>query len=230
VLQLSGKRQHNPGGVNNAGSVGDAQEFTSLREYLPGDSIRKIHWNSWAKTGHPVVRQYQEEYFSRYGLILDTFCDNGKSQIFEEAVSLAASYVYSLNNQDSFIDLMFVSNKAYHLSSGRGVTPGFTKSENLLEELALISTTDSESFECLSAIVRENISTLSSALLIFIDWDSHRQNLLQLLQTYNIPYQAFLIYPEKKSPEHEVSDDTELSKFNIKILYAGNVETGLTTI
>ena len=38
-----------------------------------GDPLRKIHWRSWARRGKPVVKEYQEEYFSRIALVLDTF-------------------------------------------------------------------------------------------------------------------------------------------------------------
>ena len=38
-----------------------------------GIALRKIHWRSWARRGEPVVKEYQEEYFSRIALVLDTF-------------------------------------------------------------------------------------------------------------------------------------------------------------
>jgi len=120
-LNLPGRRQHNIGGFSQANSVADAEECVSLREYRPDDSIRRIHWKSWAKTNQPIVKQYQEEYFSRYGLILDTFGDETRNDQFEKAVSLASSFIYSLSSEDLFIDLMFVTNKAYHYTAGRGV-------------------------------------------------------------------------------------------------------------
>ncbi|MCI5143832.1 MAG: DUF58 domain-containing protein [Candidatus Electrothrix sp. ATG1] len=49
-LDLPGSRRHQPGGVALASSVGNADEFISLREYRSGDPLRRIHWKSWAKT------------------------------------------------------------------------------------------------------------------------------------------------------------------------------------
>ncbi len=218
TLLLSGKRQHNPGGVSNASSVGDAQEFTSLREYQAGDSIRNIHWNSWAKTAQPVVKQYQEEYFSRYGLILDTFSDNEKQEQFEEAVSVAASYVYSLDKLDSFIDLMFVSDKAYQLSSGRGMA----QRDNMLEVLAAVTASQNKDFSNLLSLITRNLNTLSSAIIILIDWDDNREALLQLLQLNNIPFHAFLIR----------DNQTEISnlKYSVTELTVGNIEIGLSAL
>lgn len=54
-------------------STGDAIEFVGTRDYREGDPPRNIHWRSWARRGAPVVKEYQEEYFCRIALILDTF-------------------------------------------------------------------------------------------------------------------------------------------------------------
>ena len=90
-LTLPGSRRHQPGGVALAASVGDSEEFVGLRDYRPGDPLQRIHWKSYARTGEPVVREYQDEYFERHALILDTFGKPSQAVAFEEAVSVAAS-------------------------------------------------------------------------------------------------------------------------------------------
>jgi len=52
-VQFSGSRKYQPSGVALASSVGESQEFRSMRDYRPGDPPRTIHWRSWAKTGKP---------------------------------------------------------------------------------------------------------------------------------------------------------------------------------
>jgi hypothetical protein len=44
--------------------------FHAVREYVPGDSQKHIHWKSVAKTGKLMVRQYEESRRSRLALIL----------------------------------------------------------------------------------------------------------------------------------------------------------------
>jgi hypothetical protein len=66
-------RRYQPGGIPLSSNTGDAIEFVGTRDYREGDAIRNIHWRSWARRGQPVVKEYQEEYFSRVALILDTF-------------------------------------------------------------------------------------------------------------------------------------------------------------
>ena len=106
-IQMPGGRKHHSGGIALTTSVGESEEFVSLREYRPGDPLRKFHWKSWAKTGKPIVKEYQEEYFVRHVLILDTFVDKTQSEAFEDAVSLAASFACTVQTQESLLDLIF---------------------------------------------------------------------------------------------------------------------------
>ena len=80
-LALPGSRRYQPGGISLAQSVGDSEEFISVREYRPGDPLRRIHWRAWARAGKPVVKEYQDEYFVRHALILDTFTGAGGPEI-----------------------------------------------------------------------------------------------------------------------------------------------------
>ncbi len=217
-LHFPGRRQHNLGGFSQANSVADAEECVSLREYRPGDSMRRIHWKSWAKTNQPIVKQYQEEYFSRYGLILDTFGDETRQDAFEEAVSLASSFIYSLSSEDSFIDLMFVTNQAYHYTSGRGTG----QPVSLLEVLASVTPSDATDFNQLSTTIGSNLGILSGAILIFIDWEKKRQQLLQRLRQHRIPYRVFVIV-SAQAP----FTDSMLIDEHVTCLDVGNIQAGL---
>src|SRR5437764_919378 len=43
-IRLLGQRKYQPGGVALASSIGESDEFISLRDYRPGDPLRRIHW------------------------------------------------------------------------------------------------------------------------------------------------------------------------------------------
>ena len=66
--------------------------FHALREYVPGDDRRYIHWRSSAKTGTFMVRQFEESRRSRLMILLDlepgAYTDDAE---FELAVGAAAS-------------------------------------------------------------------------------------------------------------------------------------------
>lgn len=67
------------------------EEFTALREYVPGDDVRKVHWPSTARHGDPIVRQMEEPWQRRCTVLLDTRPGHHHDTGFERAVSAAAS-------------------------------------------------------------------------------------------------------------------------------------------
>jgi uncharacterized protein (DUF58 family) len=66
--------------------------FHALREYVPGDERRYIHWKSTAKTGTYMVRQFEETRRSHLVIALSLATANYSTQEeFEMAVSVAGS-------------------------------------------------------------------------------------------------------------------------------------------
>jgi len=66
--------------------------FHAIRQYVPGDSRRQIHWRSTAKTGQLMVRQYEESRRSRMAVVLAVAeAEYADADEFELAVSCAAS-------------------------------------------------------------------------------------------------------------------------------------------
>ena len=66
--------------------------FHALREYIPGDDRRFIHWKSTARTGTLMVRQFEETRRSHLLVVLSTRLDDyANDDEFELAVSVAGS-------------------------------------------------------------------------------------------------------------------------------------------
>lgn len=66
--------------------------FHALREYMPGDERRYIHWKSTARTGTYMVRQFEETRRSHLIVALSLAeTDYGNADEFEMAVSVAGS-------------------------------------------------------------------------------------------------------------------------------------------
>ncbi len=70
-------------------TVGARGEFRGLREYRVGDDPRDIHWRSTARTGEPVVREYDQDSAETIWICLDTRDEPGDRA--ENAVETAAS-------------------------------------------------------------------------------------------------------------------------------------------
>lgn len=188
-MALPGTFEYQQGGVALASSVGESEEFVSLREYRQGDPLRHIHWKSTARTGELVVKEYQDEFFVRHAMVLDTFQREQPPEVFEEAVSVAASFACTLRKEDSLLDLLFVGPKAYCFTAGRGV--GHT--EQLLEVLAAVEPCREESFDTLEQLVFGHSSEVSGILCIFLAWDEARQEFVRRLQARNVPLLVLVI-------------------------------------
>jgi hypothetical protein len=66
--------------------------FHALREYVPGDDLRHVHWRSSAKAGELLVRQYHETRRGHVTVLLDgTTSSYPRLRDFELAVSVATS-------------------------------------------------------------------------------------------------------------------------------------------
>ncbi|GAA1975194.1 DUF58 domain-containing protein [Isoptericola halotolerans] len=66
--------------------------FHALREYVPGDDLRHIHWKTTARTGTLMVRQFEETRRSHLAVLLSTRAqDYADDEEFELAVSVCGS-------------------------------------------------------------------------------------------------------------------------------------------
>ncbi len=221
-IQLPGTRKFKLGGVSLASSVGESEEFISLRDYRPGDPLRHIHWRSWAKTGKPIVKEYQDEYFVRHALVLDTFQASAFSDVFEEAVSVAASLAYTVRTQDSLLDLMFVGTKAYCFTIGRGLA----HTRHILEILASVTPCMNKPFNVLPPVVAERSSLLSGCICIFLDWDDERKHFVGYLQSLGVPVLVFVVTDGKTGTSLEREEFSE----NFHKLEVGKIQEGLAKI
>ena len=188
-IRLGGRRKYQPGGVALASSVGDSEEFVALRDYRAGDPMRRIHWKSWARVGRPVVREYQDEFFVRHALVLDTFTEREGNLVFEDAVSVAASIAVSVETQESLLDLMFVGPEAYCFTAGRGV--GHT--DRLLEVLACVGPCRDKPFRALHRAVMERHASLSGCVCVLLAWDEARREFVRHLEALGTPTRVFVV-------------------------------------
>jgi uncharacterized protein (DUF58 family) len=194
-LRLPGSRRYQQGGVTLASAVGDSEEFIGLREYRPGDPLQKIHWKSFARLGEPVVREYQDEFFERHALILDTFAGAAEESAFEEAVAIAASFAYTIDTQDCLLDLMFVGAETYTYTAGRGQL----QSGTLLEVLAGVQPCADKPFRVLHDAALAKRGALSGCICILVRWDEARRAFIDALHASGVATRV-LVVSEREIP------------------------------
>jgi len=211
-ITLPGQRRYQPGGVALAGSAGDSEEFFGLRDYRPGDPLQHVHWKSFARTGRPIVKEFQSEFFERHALALDTAFTG--AQAFEEAVSVAASFVYTLETQECLLDMLFVGDGTHVYTAGRGLL----RAEHLLEVLAGVRMQQGNALERLETAVLERGGGLASCILVLAGWDDARSRLLASLRRAGLQVLAFAL----------VADDVQIDAAQgVRRLRVGSVQQDL---
>ena len=225
AVPLPGVVKYQQGGVAMASHVGQSEEFMALRDYRRGDPLRHIHWRSWAKAGKPVVKEFEDEFFVRHALVLDTFANYEHSEIFEEAVSVAASFACTIVGQDSLLDLLFVGPQSFRFTAGRGLA----HADQILEVLASVQVCRKEAFSSLEALVLDHSQAVSGCICIFLEWDAERQNFVRKLKALNLPVLVLVMAAEgagKKVKPGEMADRPQ----QFYVLECGQVEQDLARL
>ena len=222
-IALPGVMKYQQGGVALASNVGQSEEFVALRDYRYGDPMRHIHWRSWAKTGKPVVKEFEDEFFVRHALVLDTFTEDPQDDLFEEAVSVAASFACTLLTQESLLDLLFVGPESYCFTAGRGLG----QADQMLEILASVQACFDQPFEELERLVLHHSNLLSGCICVLLAWDEPRQKFVEKLQMLGVPVMVLVMAPAGKG--HSIRPG-RLKLDSFHVLELGRVEPTLANL
>ncbi len=111
--------------------VEPAGEFHTLRDYAPGDDLRRVHWRSTARRGHLNVRQDEARRRAPALVMLDVRPDAYDAESFERAVEACASIVTAIEQSGRPLEVMY--------STGTMIgTPGRRLLGAVMDELAVV--------------------------------------------------------------------------------------------
>src|SRR6266851_3990491 len=87
-------------GLHQGGRAGSSLEFKEHRGYLPGDDLRHIDWNAYARSDQLAVKVFHEEVNPHLDLVVDgsrsmALADSAKARA---ALGLAAFFVSAAGN------------------------------------------------------------------------------------------------------------------------------------
>ena len=97
-------------GIRKARLQGAGREFESLREYQPGDEMRRIDWKATARRGELVSRQYEVEKSQNVMLVLDVgrtmLADVDGVQKLDYALNAALMLAYAAVEAEDKVGLL----------------------------------------------------------------------------------------------------------------------------
>jgi uncharacterized protein (DUF58 family) len=215
-LPLPMGRRYQPGGIPLASQVGDSLEFVGTREYREGDPLRKIHWRSWGRLGKPVVKEYQEEYFSRIALVLDTFLPTRprprERERFEAAISLLASVAGHFSRSEEVVDILAAGPDLYEVSTGRSL--GYL--DNVLDVLACLEPSPAPPFESIGPPLFGRLERLTTLVAVLLEWDEAREAFLRRVRAMGVAVRVLLVHEgETRKPWSSVPADLgDIARFS----------------
>jgi uncharacterized protein (DUF58 family) len=88
---------------------GHGQDLYALRDYLPNDSARHVHWKASARLGVLMVREFAREDDYRVLLVFDPYSsaahpNSSENERFERAVNLCAAIAWNFHEQSAQLE------------------------------------------------------------------------------------------------------------------------------
>lgn len=117
-----GRLRHHHEGLVPDRPLRGTTDLRSVREYVPGDELRHVHWRASAKAGHLLVREYVDPVQPHCTVVLDTREAALGADAFEEAVEVAASVLWAAAVEEHHVAL--VTGEPGGAPSGRGPEGG----------------------------------------------------------------------------------------------------------
>ena len=138
--------------------------------------------------------------------------------MYEDAVAVAASFVYTVDTRECLLDLLFAGAEVHAYTTGRGqMSP-----DHLLEILAAVAPSAPGSFAELARAVRGRLARVSSAILVLVAWDDERRALAESLLAAGLEVRALLVCPSEERPQ-------DLPAW-LRVLHPGEIEAGLAKV
>ena len=106
VIAMKQKSSQNMAGNRRSVQKGTSAEFSDFREYMPGDDLRRLDWNVYARSERMYIREYFEEKEAVVSVILDTSASMhyGKKSKAELAQDLCAVIAFlTLHHMDRLV-------------------------------------------------------------------------------------------------------------------------------
>lgn len=161
-LRMSHRSSLNAAGNRKSLRKGSSKEFSDFREYMPGDDLRRMDWNAYARLDKLYIREYLEEKEAVVSVLIDTSAsmDYGGKSKAELAKDLAAVVSFlALANMDR-VKLYDMKNMGRALSVGGGQN-AFPRVLCWLEDLEF-----SDEVDMLSAVRKMQVSGAGVTVLV----------------------------------------------------------------
>lgn len=196
-------------GMRRSKAKGSSVEFADFREYVPGDDIRRIDWNTYGRTDKLFVKLFIEERETYYTILIDTSTsmeyDTPKKSTLEMRLAGALTYM-ALDNLDR-VRLLSVYGDKVKISSDYTGRQGFKKALSWLENIKYEADTDLNYSVRHIPFHNRGVTVLISDFFSKDTTDKNVENILDAIRYLRYMKQEVILLhvlsPQEMSPELE---------------------------
>jgi hypothetical protein len=136
------------------------------------------------------VKEYQEEYFVRLALVVDTEARTARTeQNLERAIGLAAGIADREARRELLLEIFAAGRTVHRLTAGRSLA----SAAQVLELLSCLEPERRLDVGALSAELLPEAPRLSAAVLLFVHWDVQRAQFVAALRDRGVAIRALLV-------------------------------------
>ena len=172
--------------IRETAETGSGLELKTLRDFVPGDSIRNIHWKSSAKSGQLRTKEFFKETDSGAVVFVDNFFEERYSEEFEKILSAAASLLNAMQKTGTLPQFLMVGEDLLELSDSSG--------KNLAKALFALAAAEnnpvSDFNKCLKLLI-ENGEGSSRIFFFTTKYDESRVDVVKRLYAFGAKVTVF---------------------------------------
>jgi len=107
-----------------AARAGRSAAYLAVRDFRPGDDVRRVHWPATARYARPMVKEFELDLAPHFSLFLDLARDHragtGRKSTLEYVVRTAASLVATAARRGDTVQLFGEGREPLFVPPGRG--------------------------------------------------------------------------------------------------------------
>ena len=107
-----------------AARAGRSAAYLAVRDFRPGDEVRRVHWPASARYGRPMVKEFELDLAPHFTLFLDLARDHragtGRKSTLEYVVRTAASLLATAGRRGDAVQLFGEGREPLAVPPGRG--------------------------------------------------------------------------------------------------------------
>jgi uncharacterized protein (DUF58 family) len=177
-LNLQGADRHGWTDVQQFARHGDGVDTSGVRNYMPGDPLRRIHWRQTARTGKLMVIEYEETQSANLRIVLDTsiggIAGDEPDTSLEYAIRAAATVARDAIQNGASVDLVVADNDGAHTAGAWSGLLGERADGRMYALMDALARVEPQSGIGIGAVLESTVATVprgTTLLAICIDPD-----------------------------------------------------------